>query len=95
MLAEQELAGVAPWFLELSGEKAFPRDGETFAWGDCTLSCSLENWKRCRARSQSGEGVGKPLYERLKEHSLLGLMKGRLRDVIAQADKHKRGRGAS
>ena len=28
MLGEQELAGVAPWFLELSGEKAFPRDGE-------------------------------------------------------------------
>lgn len=50
MLGEQELAEVAPWFLELSGEKAFPRDGETFAF-----MCSLENWKRCRARSPEWE----------------------------------------
>lgn len=45
MLGQQELAGVAPWFLELSGEMAFPRDGKAFSQGDfewCVQSGKLE-----------------------------------------------------
>lgn len=64
MLGEQELAGVAPWFLELSGEEAFPRDGEAFALGTAHLCAVWKTGRGAEPGHQRGQGVRKPLYER-------------------------------
>lgn len=59
-LESKELAGVAPWFLELFGEKAFPRDGEEFAH----LCAAWKTGRGAEPGHQSGKSVGKPFYKR-------------------------------